>query len=294
MQFNQLESFVSSAKYLSFSRAAEDLYISQPSVSLHVLNLERQLGVKLFSRENKNLKLTPYGEFFLPLVEEILYLRDSSKERLLEFVNKREGSIHLISSSIPASQIVPSIVASFIEVNPDANIRLSTYDSRRVCSELLEARASLGIVGSRYYNDSIVFDKLLDDEIIFISSKDLGEMSVSELMSYNIISREAGSGTREEVENALLSLGFDISKLKINIVMEDSHAIISLVRNHRGIGYISKSVARDYIESGKLFEVKVKDFKVFRSFYFAHVKDRALTNTEEDFKKFVLDSVSKG
>ncbi len=288
MQFNQLESFVCSAKFLSFSRAAEELYISQPSVSLHVLNLENEFGVKLFNRENKNLVLSPYGEFFLPLAKEMLYLRDVSKEKLNDYAEKREGSIHLLTSSIPASHILPDILNKYLEEAPKTNFKILTYDSKQVCSELLEGRASVGIVGSKYHVDTIAFDKLVDDEIIFVSSEDLGEIGILDLLKYNIISREAGSGTRNAVENELEKLGLDLDKQKSSVVVEDSFAIISLVKKGRGITYLSRRMAEEYIDRGTLFEVKVRDFKVMRSFYFAYVKDRMLTHTEEGFKKFVI------
>ncbi len=287
MEFNQLESFVKSAKYLSFSRAAEDLFLSQPSVSLHISNLENELGVKLFSRESKNLSLTEYGEFFLPLAKKILKDREFAKESLYEYIEKNDGSIHIMSSSIPTRYILPDILGIYIKSNSNSSFKIMTSSSKKVCDSLISGKVSLGVVGSKFYTDSIVFEKIFDDEIIFVSSKKTKEIPVTKLKDYKIISREIGSGTRETVENKLKTLGIDINELNTSLVIEDINAICSLVKNNVGITYMSRKNAEQYINNGELYEFKISDFKIQRSFYFAYVKDRVLSKSEETFKKFV-------
>ncbi len=292
MEFNQLESFVKCAKYKSFSRAASDLFLSQPSVSLHVSNLESELAVKLFSRENKKLSLTSYGEFFLPLAEEIIAKRNESKTKLFDFVCKMEGSVNLLSSSVPSEVILPDILTAYNKIYQDTSFQIMTCDSEHVCSKILEGKASLGIVGSKFFEDSLYFEKIFDDEIIFVSSKQLAKITALDLYNYNIISRSVGSGTRDAVERSLISAGLDVTKLNNNIIMENNSAIMSLVKDGDWITYMSRAVSAKYLKSGDVFQVEIDDLKINRSFYFVYIKERSLTRTEERFKEFVKKSFS--
>ncbi|MBP3930964.1 MAG: LysR family transcriptional regulator, partial [Peptostreptococcaceae bacterium] len=157
MDLKQLEIFVAVAKYQSFSKAAKELFLTQPTISAHIQNLEKELGTILVNRNNKIITLTKPGEI---LFEHSIYILNNCKRAIYdikEYEGKIEGAIDIACSSIPETYVLPDFLKSFFNEYPDVKFNISHYDSKYAISEILNERVSFGLVGSIPNNDQVEY-----------------------------------------------------------------------------------------------------------------------------------------
>ncbi len=203
MDLKQLEVFVAVVKHQSFSKASRELFLTQPTVSAHIQNLENELETVLVNRSNKTITLTESGKI---LYEHAIYILNNCKKAIYdikEYSGKIEGLIDIACSSIPETYLLPGFMKSFSNTYPDVKFSISHYDSRFAISEILDERISFGFVGSKISNPQIKYVNLIDDNLVLITPPDLeienenGEIDVSALYDFNFIMRKEGSGTRD-------------------------------------------------------------------------------------------------
>lgn len=294
MDFKQLEVFVAVVKHQSFSKAARELFLTQPTVSAHIQNLERELDTVLVNRSNKIITLTKSGKI---LYEHAIYILNNCKRAVYdikEYSGKIEGIIDMACSSIPETYILPDFLKNFSSKYPDVKFSISHYDSQYAISEILNERISFGLVGSKINNPQIEYIDLVDDELVLITPSNFkientnGYIDVSELYNFNFIMRKEGSGTRNLILSTLDQKDFPVNKLNTIAHVESNEAIKEMVRIGLGVSFISYISAIDYINSGKINFYRVKDFDFTRKFYFIYSKKKTFTPLEDKF----LDKLS--
>ena len=258
MDVKQLEAFVTVAKYKSFSKAARELFLTQPTVSAHIQNLEKELDAVLFNRNNKCITLTKSGEILLENAISILNNCKKAIYDIKEYSGKIEGLIDIVSSSIPETYILPNFIKSFHDKYPDVKFSISHYDSQYAISEILNGRISFGFVGSKTSNPQIKSIDLISDELVLISPIDLnidndnGYIDINELNKLNFIMRKEGSGTRNLTINILKEHKFNINNLDILAYVESNETIKEMVKIGLGVSFVSYNSAKDYIKSNKI------------------------------------------
>lgn len=149
MEFNQLESFLSVIKHKSFSKAAKELYRTQPTISNNISALEKELKVTLLDRKNKTITLTESGRILYKYAAELVNIREEAKFDILKHENKLEGNIEISASSIPEQYILPYIIKDFIKIYPEISFSIISKDSETITDEILNNNAAFGIVGSK-------------------------------------------------------------------------------------------------------------------------------------------------
>lgn len=295
MDFKQLEVFVAVVKHQSFSKAARELFLTQPTVSAHIQNLERELDTVLINRSNKVITLTKSGEI---LYNHAIYILNNCKRALYdikEYSGKIEGIIDIACSSIPETYILPDFLKDFSSSYPDVKFSISHYDSQYAISEILNERISFGLVGSKINNPQIKYLDLINDELILIAPNDLnipnedGYIELDALKNLNFIMRKDGSGTRMLTMKTLSKHNFPVDKLNITAYVESNEAIKEMVRIGFGVSFISKMSTMDYINSNKVRTYKIKDVEFNRQFYFIYSKKKTFTPLEDKF----LDNLCK-
>lgn len=302
MDFKQLEVFVSVAKHESFSKASRELFLTQPTVSSHIQNLEKELGSVLINRSNKSITLTKSGQI---LYDHAIYILNNCKKAIYdikEYSGKIEGIIDIACSSIPETYILPIFMKNFSSKYPDVQFSISHYDSQYAISEILNERISFGFVGSKIYNPQIEYLDLTNDELVLITPIDLklendnGYIDMNELYNLKFIMRKEGSGTRNLILNTLNENNFSISKLNIISYVESNESIKEMVRLGLGVSFISYTSAIDYIDSKKLNLYRIKDIKFDRKFYFIYSKKKTFTPLEDKFLNNICEyfDLSKG
>lgn len=294
MDFKQLETFVAVAKLKSFSKAAEKLYITQPTASNHILSLEKQLNTILINRTNKNITLTTAGALLYEYAIDILNKRDNAVFSLNQFKGKIEGILEISSSTIPEQYFLPELLKKFSKIYPDVKYFLKKYDTSQVINKILSGEIDFGIVGAKKDFKQLEYIEILDDNIILAASNKgkyshNNSITLKELLHLPVIMREEGSGTRNIVENSLKDNNLSVGDLNIIAYIEDTETIKQCVKKDLGVTFISRQ-AVDYDIQNKLIKnIKIKDFEFRRKFYFVYHKSRALSPLAETFKKFVLE-----
>lgn len=297
MDFKQLETFVAVVKLKSFSKAAENLFITQPTVSNHILNLEKELNTVLINRTNKNVTLTTAGTLLYKYAIDILNKRDTAVFSLNQFKGKIEGILEISSSTIPEQYYLPSLLREFTKTYPDVRYDLKKYDTSQVIHKILSGEIDFGIVGAKKEYTQLSYIEIMNDNIVFVSQNkgkygNIDSITINDLCKLPIIMREKGSGTRNVVENSLKEYDLSTNDMNIIATIENTETIKECVKNGLGFTFISdKAVAYD-VDNGFMKSINVNGLHFQRKFYFVYHKNRALSPLAETFKKFVLKSKS--
>ncbi|RDY23375.1 LysR family transcriptional regulator [Romboutsia maritimum] len=289
MDFKQLEVFVAVVKHQSFSKAAKELFLTQPTVSAHIQNLERDLDTILVNRSNKTITLTKSGEI---LYNHAIYILNNCKKAVYdikEYSGKIEGIIDIACSSIPETYILPDFLKNFSSQYPDVKFSISHYDSQYAISEILNERISFGLVGSKFNNNQIKYIDLINDELVLITPNNLeiysenGYIDINELYNLTFIMRKEGSGTRNLLLNTLNKNDFPIDKLNIIAHVESNESIKEMVKLGIGVSFVSYTSVIDYINTNKLNCYRIKNIDFVRKFYFICSKKKTFTPLEDKF-----------
>jgi len=264
LDFRQIEAFVKVVELASFSKAAEELHVSQPSVSTYVNSLEKELNSVLLNRSTKALTITLAGERFLEQAKKMMLLKYESIEMLKTLADDLNGEIRILASSVPALSILPQLFAEFHELHPGISFVMSQADTADVVRGIATHKADIGFAGSVIGDKKCDFIEFRKEELVFIAPNN-GTYSakkvyaLEELLYANcFISRGFGSGTRIQYEKYLTENGIMLDKIKTCASMDSTHGIINAVVSGLGISIVSGLAARQMIEQKALLPIKLK------------------------------------
>ncbi|MHB8109117.1 MAG: selenium metabolism-associated LysR family transcriptional regulator [Syntrophorhabdaceae bacterium] len=279
MELRHIETFLKIAELKSFTRAADELCITQPTVSKQIVDLERFFDVRLIDRTKRTVTLTRAGEILLQYALDIVSLKKDTIEAIASFRGLKKGKMTLGASTIPGIYIMPRLLSDFKKRHAGIDLELVIADTKDVIEKMENGFLDVGIVGSKYETAKIEFKKLIDDVIVFVAPPDFPDtMDLSRFREMPLIARERGSGTRNSVESALAKVK-DLNKKRLNIVAElsDNEAIKQAVMNGLGMAYISKlAVAREMGE-GTFKKVTIEGIpEIRRSFFVITRKGKAV------------------
>lgn len=292
MDFKQLQSFTAVVKHQSFTKAAESLFLSQPTVSAHISTLEDELGKRLILRTTKNIELTPKGQEVYDYALRILGLRD----RMVECCAVQpQKIIHLGASTIPSAYILPELLPEFGVLFPDTYFSIHQSDSQGVVNALKEGLFDVGMIGMQVEDDQIECTPYCKDQMVliapvnehFLQLKQQG-CTIRELLREPVIMRETGSGSKKTADRFLENIG--ISEDEINIVarVNDQEAIKNMVSGGLGISIISQMAARNILAEKRVLSFPLDDNFSGRTIYLIHRKDYILAPHIQAFLKFML------
>lgn len=256
MDFKQLRSFVTVADCGSFTRAAEQLYISQPSVSAHVRQLEEELHERLFLRTTKSLSITPRGRELYNYALHVLTMQD----KLLSRWKENETMIRLVASTIPSTYILPEILPRYREQQPEITFEICQSDSQGVLNGLLNGRFELGLAGMQTADDDLVFTPFYRDAMVlitpnterFAAAKAQKTHVTDMLKSETLLLREEGSGSQKCVDEFLHVVGLDIATLHVSARLNDQESVKNLVSSGLGISIVSEKAVQTECRDGSL------------------------------------------
>jgi Transcriptional regulator len=292
MDFRQLRTFIEVAKLKSFSKAAQKLFLTQPTVSSQILNLEEELGCRLFDRMGKNISLTQAGQIFYDKAIEIINTYDNLKFQIDEYNNSIVGTLDITCSSVPRKHFLPKVICEFSLQYRDVKYRISELDSKKVIDNIIDGYYDFGIVGNEYDVANINFVPLMKDELVLISPASYNisspTINLSEIIDYNFIIREKGSGTREIIENALSQTPYSLDSLNVIAYLEDNETIKKFVECGLGLGFISKYEIDNNLNQTYRMH-KINNLSLERFFYLASHKVRTLSPLSNKFIDFLLE-----
>jgi DNA-binding transcriptional LysR family regulator len=279
MDIHHLKIFVSVFKNRSFTRASEELHISQPTISEHIKNLEASLACKLFDRLGRTIMPTTEADVLYPRALHILDDLDRIQEEITAAGTGIKGKLVFGASTIPGTYILPRVAYTFKNLHPDVAFEILIEDSARIITMVLQHELLCGIVGARMAQENLVYEPLLEDELILVATdKVLQQKSITleKLGTIPFLQRETGSGTRQTFENFLAKNEWDTAALDIVATLGSTGAVKQAVKESLGAAVISRIAVQEELDSGKLREIPIKNLKMKRKFYLVRQKKRSL------------------
>lgn len=299
MDFRQLETFIEVVNRKSFSKAAQKLFLTQPTVTSHIQNLENELGTVLLNRSGKNITLTEAGNLLYEYALNIINMRDMAQFDLSAYKGKIQGHLEISSSSIPRHYILPNLLKSFTDKYPGVTFTVTDFDSRKVVESIIDGVTDFGIIGAKFNSSQLEYIDLIEDEIFAVvpNNKDFPwekyyEHDFSFLLNNKIILREKGSGTRDLLEKGLKKINTDVNSLNIVAYISDIEAIKKYIELGMGISFISKRAITREMNMGLLKPYKIKNLDLRRKFYFVYHKKRQLSPLSKTFRDYAINYLS--
>ncbi|MBD7915244.1 LysR family transcriptional regulator [Clostridium sp. Sa3CUN1] len=291
MNFRKLKIFYETAIHLNMTRVAKDMYISQPSISQSINELEAELGAKLFDRIGKKLFLTHEGEVFFNYTRRILNLYDEGFKTIRDFNLNEKGKIVIGASTTIGIYILPEIIKEFSSKYKDIEISLIIENTKNIEKLILENKVDFAYVEGDVHSEEIKKEIIWKDELVFIcgDKNDLRNYRSIEgrtLENQKLIMREEGSGTREHTELFLKK-----NKIKFTTFLElgNTEAIKKIVEANLGIGCLSYRVVEDKVKSGELFMFRLLEGKIERDLYIISHNDKFISNNMKTFIEYTKD-----
>lgn len=296
MEFNQLESFVSVVKHNSFSLAAKELFITQPTVSNNIQNLEKELCTTLLDRNSKTIRLTDSGKIFYKYAIELINMRAKAKHSIMEHSTTIEGEIEISASSIPEQYILPYIIRDFTHIYPDVTFTVNHKNSKDLVDEISNGKLHYGIVGAKYSFDNLEYIDFYEDELLLGVANNENYpwpndtlLDLDVLYSEKLILRKSGSGTRRLIEQKLNKVGISLGDLNVISYIDSNEMIKQMIQLGLGVSFISKIAVQNEVELNKIKTFRINGLTLKRSFYFVYNKNRTLAPVIEAFKDFLID-----
>ena len=293
MELKQLESYVAVVVYKSFTEAAKQLYISQPTISTHIQALEKELESKLIIRTTKSIELTPRGMELYECAVKMLDLRDTL---LYKWKSSDEKIVRLGVSTIPSAYILPEFLPEFCRQYPEIFFHSIQSDSKEIIEGVQEDRMDVGLVGMEsederlecipFYEDELVVITPVTEHFLELRKK---ESPMSELSKEPIILREKGSGTKKAADLFLEKEGISIDSLNVVAYMNDPEAIKNSVAAGLGISIVSKKAAENMILEKRLLSFEFSRYTNGRKFYIIYKKDYVLKPFISTFINYILN-----
>ena len=297
MNLKQLEAFVHVAEGGSFSKAAKELFLTQPTVSAHISSLEKELNVRLFIRNTKEVNLSDDGRELYKYAKQMIDLQKKIEER---FSAKKEAGKHCISiaaSSIPAQYLLPKVLLRFNEKFPDEQLRIIESDSSEVVTKVVDHMVDVGFTGTVLEKKHCKYLPFYKDELVIVTPATGKYLALQNEMTDDIswinqeafIMREEGSGTRKEAEKQLQNAGIAVESLNVIASIGNQEAIKKAVRQGMGISVMSRLAAEDEIEAGKLLIFPIPGASEGRDINLVYNKNYELSRSAERFIRVVKE-----
>jgi DNA-binding transcriptional LysR family regulator len=291
MDIHQLKVFVSVFKNKSFSRASEEIHLTQPTISNHIKALEAEFDCKLFDRLGRTIIPTKEAEVLYSHSIELIEKADALRETIGQFKKDISGKIVIGASTIPGVYLMPRILTAFQRKYPSLSFQILISDSTGITDSVAKHELLLGIVGAKLGNEQINYLPFVEDELIAVSSPELVKnnlMTIKELITLPMVLREEGSGTRKVAEKFLESKGVPLDNIKIAGIFGSTDAVKQAVKAGLGVSILSKFSVADELEHKILKEIKLSDIQMKRRFYIVTHKKRTLPRAYDTFLKYIM------
>lgn len=269
----RLKVFYTVAKRLNFTKAAEELLISQPAVTKHIQELESGFKLALFDRRGNRVLLSPAGEVLLKHTESILEIYRQMEFDLNQLNQSFKGVLHVGSSTSITQYILPPLLARFHSLHQEVKVELLSGNTEQIEQALLNKKIEMGVIEGKSKRREIQYTPFLKDEIVLVcSSKNAWakkeEIKPDILKKIPLLLREPGSGTLEVIADALKQKGIRLSDLTVEMQLGSTEAIKSYLQHSDCMAFLSLHAILRELESGTLKIIEIKKLPIHRNFYF--------------------------
>ena len=290
----RLKVFYTVAQRLSFTKAAGELFITQPAVTKHIKELEQQLNVQLFKRNGNNINLTTAGKVLLQYTEKIFQTYTELETELAQLSNIEAGTVHIGASTTLAQTILPKLLALFKKTYPAISFTFIQGNTDFITQQVLAEKIDIAIVEGAAHYPQIAYSPFAKDEIVLVTRANnqlskKPEISPKQLLNIPLVLREAGSGTLDVIFNALDTVQINPKDLQIEIQLESSIAIKQYLLYSETATFLSIQSVISELKYNELTVIDIKGLQIFRTFEFIQLQGK-YTKLTELFKRFCLSN----
>ncbi len=292
MDVHQLRVFASVFKNKSFSKASEELHLTQPTISNHIKSLEDEFECKLFDRLGRTIIPTKEADVLYSHSMEIIEKADALKEAVGEVKKDLTGKLTVGASTIPGVYLLPRILKGFQNKYPSISVQICISDSIGIIKSISRHELLLGVVGAKLGNELINYFPLIEDELIAVSPPSFmknNRMELKDFIELPMVLREEGSGTRRETEKFLETKRVTLENIKIAGIFGSTDAVKQAVKAGLGVTILSRLAVADELEHKILEEIKLTDVQMKRKLYVVTHKKRTLPHLYDTFLKHLLE-----
>ncbi len=279
----QIRALSAVAKCGGFSKASREVEISQPTLSTHIRNLEKDLGARLLDRTGRTVTLTPAGAVFVDYADRILSLCQEASQAVSTFMEEIRGEVAIASSTVPGEYLLPRLLTFFSRRFPEVRVKLAVGDSQAVMERVQSGSAAFGLAGTEASHPSLHSDLFREDRIILVAAPDLIKkepipplVEKEDLQRIPLIRRESGSWTQMAVETALRDSDIKPESLPWIATLGSTRSVLEGTLTGMGAAFLSGMTVEKEMESGELMELQVPWLEVKRGFFIVTHRSRSL------------------
>jgi len=292
MADRRLQVFYTVAKQLSFTKAAEQLFMTQPAVTFQVKQLEEHFNTRLFERNHGRIALTPAGRLVMDYAERILALGEEMDTRVGELTGAVAGPLLLGASTTIAEFILPQILGEFKARHPEVQAHMTVANSETIVNRVADHTIDVGLIESPSYLPALANEVCCDDELVLICAPDhtlarRASVRAQDLAALPWVRREPGSGTREFTDNYLRECG--VAPEDLNVIMElgSPEAMKGVVETGIAVAVVSRATIRKELELASLVAVPLAP-RLIRTLTLVHPKERFRSRLVTTFVEFAM------
>jgi DNA-binding transcriptional LysR family regulator len=285
MDVRDLQIFLSVAKHLNYTRAAEEVNLSQPSVSVRMRELERDLGSKLFEQLGKKVALTEAGELLVPYATRLIAVMGDTRQAIEDLQGMERGLLRIGASTTPGMYLIPQTVAYFKRRHPKIDVHLTVKDTRQIEDGVIRNDFDFGFVGGHLAGDEVEVLPWMTDHLVLVvpSNHNLTRkksIKLADLRKERFILREAGSATRAAVAHHLKKAEIEVETV---MEMENPESVKKAVQSGLGIAFISRFAVETELKARSLVAINVTGLDINRELKIVYRKDKHLGRAAQTF-----------
>jgi len=298
MDMHRLHTFCRVFELQSFSKAAHDLYLAQPTISSHIASLEKELGISLFDRFGRSVLPTQGGTVLYKHARQLIDLLQSTISDIQMLQGRVAGDLKIGGSTIPGHYLLPESVHAFKQRYPEVKLELRISDSQAIEEGVLNGELDIGVIGSAGLSPDVQSLPVMKDELVligterFLGIKGKG-LKAQDLESVPWVLREKGSGTRRAMEAGLQNIGLTVQHLDVAIVVTSTQAMLRCVRAGMGVSITSRLAFSESLgPKSDVFPVSIPDMRLERTFHAVYHAKRRMFPVSRAFLDLLQDRSS--
>ena len=292
----RLKVFRAVAEHLSFRKAGEALYLTQPAVTLQIKALEEELGTKLFERSASGVRVTEAGSVLLHYAEQMHRLAGEAEDRMAALKGEATGELVLGASTTIAQYVLPALLADFSRTYPAIRLQVFSENTEHVAEGVATGRFGLGLIEGPSKRRDLRVQPWFDDELLLVVPAGhewagLGTIAAEALVGAPLVMRELGSGSRHVVENGLQKAGLRLGSLRIVMELDSTEAILSCIEAGLGVGFVSEWALVRRIGTHLIATLRLSEGKICRTFVLVCAQGPELQPSAATLQRFLHDRV---
>lgn len=272
MQYDALITFVTLVEVNNFTKASEILHISQPSVSLHIKNLEQEFHTTLFIRSPKSVQITPTGEILYKRAKQIIAIAEAAQEDILAYHHSIQGTLIIGASFTIGENILPSILSKLQQQFPQLELQVIIGNTEEIIQFTKLLQVDIGLIEGQAHDHELIIQPFMQDELFIVSASnhplvEQQSITISQLQRQKWVAREAGSGTRNYLDHLFRTNGLQVHSL---LTISSNQGVKESVIEGLGLSLLSGSVIERDIRNGDIAILPLTEQRFMRTFSYLH------------------------